>query len=144
RHPGLAAEHVASFPNLVEDLVGGYPHKIGVHELHDRLVATGHRQPSTETGKGVFTNRRTEYPVRVLILEPAGSPVSPAFEPVHILSQDNDTSIRGHATIQYISDGVDEAPRNCRCLAVVGKDATFQARFRADSLIDQGRIRPQV
>jgi hypothetical protein len=39
RHRIVATEHVPGLADLVEHLIGGHPHEVGVHEFDDRAVS---------------------------------------------------------------------------------------------------------
>jgi hypothetical protein len=51
RHRALAAEHVPRLRDLVEQLVGGDPHEVGVHELDDGPEPAVERDAAAEPVK---------------------------------------------------------------------------------------------
>ena len=63
RHGAVAAEHVPGLGDLVEELVGGDPHEVGVHELDDRPEPAVESHAAAHAGERVLTDRGAEDPV---------------------------------------------------------------------------------
>jgi len=78
-----------AFADLVEQLVGGDPHEVCVHELHDRAVPAVQRDATGQAGEPVLADRGAEHPVRVGLLEALGRAVGAAVEAVDVLAHDD-------------------------------------------------------
>ena len=52
-----SAEHVPGLTDLIEQLIGGHPHEVRIHELDDRAKATIEGHAATEPCERVLTNR---------------------------------------------------------------------------------------
>ena len=95
RHGGLAAEHVAVLPGLVDELVHGDGHEIEVHDLGHRAHA-GHRRPDGRSGDGRLTDGRVADAILAeLVQQATGRPVRPAVDG-HVLTHDEDSRVAPH------------------------------------------------
>ena len=103
-----AAEHVARLADLVEDLVGGDPHEVRIHELDDRTESTVECEAAREAGECVLADRRAENAVRILVGEALGGTVRTALEPVNVFTHHDDAIILGHAAIHDGCHCIDE------------------------------------
>ncbi len=108
RHTGLTAVHVPRLADLVEQLVGGDPHEVGVHELDDRRAPPVERDAAGQPGEGVLADRGAEDPAGEPLRESAGGAVRPAVEPVHVLAHDDDAGVGLHPAAHDGGDGLDE------------------------------------
>ncbi len=108
RYRVVAAEHVPRLADLVEELVGGHPEEVGVHELDDRPVAQIERHAPGEAREGVLADRRAEHPVGVGVREALGRAVGPAPEAMDVLTHHDDGGVGGHAPCHHLRDDVDE------------------------------------
>ena len=104
----VPAVHVARPGDLVEELVGGDPHEVGVHELHDRREAAVERDAAGQAGEGVLADRGAEDPVGEALGETAGRSVGAAVEAVDVLAHDDDAGVGLHPATEDGGDGLDE------------------------------------
>ena len=141
RHGAVAAEHVPGLGDLVEELVGGDPHEVGVHELDDRAEPAVQRHAAAQAGERVLADRRAEHPVGELLQRPPGGAVGAALEPVDVLAQHDDRLVRLHAAGHDVADDVDElalrelAARRCRAPAY--RLPVQLAQVAADADVDE-------
>ena len=68
RDIAAATEHVSCLADLVEQLVGGHPHEVGVHQFHDGREAPVEGDATPKSAEGVLTDRRAEHPVGIGLL----------------------------------------------------------------------------
>ena len=103
-----SAEHVPGLTDLIEQLIGGHPHEVRVHELDDWAKATIERHAATEPRERVLTDWGPQNSIGEAILQSTGSAIRPSIEPVDVLTENHDAIVGFHPTIHHPSYGVDE------------------------------------
>src|SRR5258708_28682538 len=101
-HVAVAAEHVACLADLIEELIGGDPHEVRVHELDDGLVAAIESDPSGEAGERVLTDGSAQHAVGKLIAQAAGGAVGSAVETMNVLAEDDNRGVFGHPAVHHL------------------------------------------
>ena len=133
--------------HLVEDLVRGHPHEVGVHELHDRPEPAVQRHAAAHPANafsliGVPRTRSGNFSSGRL-----GGTVGAALEPVDVLTQDDDRLVGLHAAGHDVADDVDElafpelAAEGVQLLVAAAAEL---AQVTADADVDEARVRPLV
>ena len=108
RHLTVAPEHVPGLTDLVEELVGGHPHEVGVHELHHWLEPAVERDSAPQTRECILADWCAQDPVGIGLLQTSCGTVRPAIESVYILPHHHDGFVGLHPTRHHAGHCVDE------------------------------------
>ena len=99
---------MAELADLVEDLIGGDPHEIGIHEFDHRAHAAIRRHARGKAGEGVLGDGRAKAAVGKTLGQAPRRAIGAALEAVDVLAHDDDALVLLHAAGHDIGDGVDE------------------------------------
>ncbi len=146
RHVMLPAEHVTRLADLVEDLVGGNPDEVGVHQFDHGGVSAIQGDATGQTGEGGFGNRRAKHPIGEGVLESFRCSARPSIELVDVLAHDHDRVVFLHTAQHHVRDRGDELPLDGltdEVLLFFELDSLKLGEVAADAVVDGCRVRPQ-